>query len=150
MLSPELYASPLRAELVRPEPEVRDGTIPLPTEPGLGIELVEEAVEQVPGRALPRRLTSQEAAVDGQRRPRREGRGVGDEPERRFGHLVGAAHPPERVHRHELGALGFVRDESVIPASMTPGARQFARIPCAAYSTAIVRVSISTPAFEAP
>ncbi len=45
-LSSELYASPLRAELVRPEPEVRDGTIPLPTEPGLGIELVEEAVEQ--------------------------------------------------------------------------------------------------------
>ena len=45
MLSPHLYRSPLRAELVRPEPEVRDGTIPLPTEPGLGIELVEEAVE---------------------------------------------------------------------------------------------------------
>ncbi len=46
VLSPELYASPLRAELVRPEPEVRDGRIPLPTEPGLGIELVEEAVSK--------------------------------------------------------------------------------------------------------
>jgi L-rhamnonate dehydratase len=43
-LVPELYASPLRAELVRPEPDVRDGTIHLPTEPGLGVELVEEAV----------------------------------------------------------------------------------------------------------
>jgi L-rhamnonate dehydratase len=45
-LSPELYASPLRAELVRPEPEVRDGRIALPTEPGLGVELVAEAVEK--------------------------------------------------------------------------------------------------------
>jgi L-alanine-DL-glutamate epimerase-like enolase superfamily enzyme len=45
-LSPHLYDSPLRAELVRPEPEVRDGRIPLPTEPGLGIELVDEALER--------------------------------------------------------------------------------------------------------
>jgi L-rhamnonate dehydratase len=45
-LSPELYASPLRAELVRPEPELRDGRIQLPTDSGLGIELVEEAVEK--------------------------------------------------------------------------------------------------------
>ncbi len=45
-LSPELYASPLRAELVRPEPAVADGRIALPTEPGLGIELVEEAVSR--------------------------------------------------------------------------------------------------------
>ena len=44
MLSPELYESPLRAELVRPEPEITGGRIPLPTEPGLGVELVEEAV----------------------------------------------------------------------------------------------------------
>jgi L-rhamnonate dehydratase len=44
MLSPELYESPLRAGLVRPEPEISGGRIPLPTEPGLGIELVEEAV----------------------------------------------------------------------------------------------------------
>jgi L-alanine-DL-glutamate epimerase-like enolase superfamily enzyme len=43
-LSPHLYESPLRAELVRPEPELRDGEIPLPTAPGLGVELVEEAV----------------------------------------------------------------------------------------------------------
>jgi L-rhamnonate dehydratase len=45
-LSPHLYESPLRAELVRPEPELRDGTIPLPSEPGLGVELVGEAVEK--------------------------------------------------------------------------------------------------------
>jgi L-rhamnonate dehydratase len=45
MLSPAIFDSPLRAELTRPEPEVEDGTLPLPSEPGLGIELVEEAVE---------------------------------------------------------------------------------------------------------
>jgi L-rhamnonate dehydratase len=45
-LSPHLYDSPLRAELVRPEPEVRDGCIPLPTQPGLGIELTDEALER--------------------------------------------------------------------------------------------------------
>lgn len=44
VLDPELYASALRAELIRPEPEVRNGTIALPTDPGLGVELVEEAV----------------------------------------------------------------------------------------------------------
>jgi L-alanine-DL-glutamate epimerase-like enolase superfamily enzyme len=43
-LHPELFHSPLRAELVRPEPAVTDGTIPLPTGPGLGVELVAEAV----------------------------------------------------------------------------------------------------------
>jgi L-rhamnonate dehydratase len=46
MLHPDLYDSPLRAELVRPEPAVRDGSVPLPTEPGLGIEVVEEAIER--------------------------------------------------------------------------------------------------------
>lgn len=45
LLSPDLYESPLRAELVRPEPSVDDGKISLPTEPGLGIELVAEAVD---------------------------------------------------------------------------------------------------------
>ena len=44
MLSPELYASRLRAELVRPEPTVRNGTLELPTRPGLGIEIVDEAL----------------------------------------------------------------------------------------------------------
>jgi L-rhamnonate dehydratase len=44
MLSPAVFSSPLRAELTRPEPEVEEGTMALPTEPGLGIELVEEAV----------------------------------------------------------------------------------------------------------
>ena len=46
LLSPALFDSPLRAELTRPEPELEDGTLPLPTTPGLGIELVDEAVER--------------------------------------------------------------------------------------------------------
>ena len=46
LLHPELYPSPLRAELVRPEPAVENGEIALPTEPGLGVELVGEAVER--------------------------------------------------------------------------------------------------------
>lgn len=44
MLSPAVFSSPLRAELTAPEPEVYEGTMALPTAPGLGIELVEEAV----------------------------------------------------------------------------------------------------------
>jgi L-alanine-DL-glutamate epimerase-like enolase superfamily enzyme len=43
-LSPALVDSPLRAGLTRPEPEVEDGTLPLPAGPGLGIELVEDVV----------------------------------------------------------------------------------------------------------
>jgi len=39
MLHPALYDSPLRAELTGPEPAVVDGSIPLPSEPGLGVEL---------------------------------------------------------------------------------------------------------------
>ena len=46
MLHPALYESPLRAELTRPEPVIVDGCIPLPREPGLGIELVPEALER--------------------------------------------------------------------------------------------------------
>jgi L-alanine-DL-glutamate epimerase-like enolase superfamily enzyme len=45
-LVPELWPSPLRVELTTPEPVVADGVIPLPTEPGLGIELVAETVER--------------------------------------------------------------------------------------------------------
>jgi L-rhamnonate dehydratase len=45
MLSPAVFDSPLRAELTTPEPELEDGTLPLPSEPGLGVELVEEAVD---------------------------------------------------------------------------------------------------------
>jgi L-alanine-DL-glutamate epimerase-like enolase superfamily enzyme len=45
-LVPELYDSPLRAELVRPEPPLCDGLIPLPSEPGLGVDLVPEAVDK--------------------------------------------------------------------------------------------------------
>jgi L-rhamnonate dehydratase len=43
-LSPALVDSPLRAGLTRPEPALEDGTFPLPTGPGLGIELVEDVV----------------------------------------------------------------------------------------------------------
>jgi L-alanine-DL-glutamate epimerase-like enolase superfamily enzyme len=43
-LSPELFDSPLRRELVWPEPEPVDGLFPLPTGPGLGIALDPEAV----------------------------------------------------------------------------------------------------------
>jgi L-rhamnonate dehydratase len=43
-LSPKLWTSPLRRELVSPEPELVDGEIALPTAPGLGIELNEEFV----------------------------------------------------------------------------------------------------------
>jgi L-alanine-DL-glutamate epimerase-like enolase superfamily enzyme len=45
MVTPELYDSPLRRDLVGPEVELRDGRLPLPREPGLGVELVPEAVE---------------------------------------------------------------------------------------------------------
>ncbi len=44
MFHPELFASPLRAGLVHPEPRLVDGAIPLPTEPGLGVEVVEEVL----------------------------------------------------------------------------------------------------------
>jgi L-rhamnonate dehydratase len=43
-LSPDLFDSPLRRELVTPEPEIVDGLIALPTAPGLGIELDGDAV----------------------------------------------------------------------------------------------------------
>ena len=46
LFHPELFVSPLRAELVTPEPEVEDGSIALPTAPGLGVALVPEAVER--------------------------------------------------------------------------------------------------------
>jgi L-rhamnonate dehydratase len=44
MFHPALFESPLRRDLVRPEPEIHDGKIPLPTAPGLGVELDEAAV----------------------------------------------------------------------------------------------------------
>lgn len=43
MFHPALYDSPLRADLTGPEPEVVDGTIALPTEPGLGVDLDPDA-----------------------------------------------------------------------------------------------------------
>jgi L-alanine-DL-glutamate epimerase-like enolase superfamily enzyme len=46
LFHPDLFPSRLRSELVRPEPEIVAGQIALPTEPGLGIELVPEAVER--------------------------------------------------------------------------------------------------------
>jgi L-alanine-DL-glutamate epimerase-like enolase superfamily enzyme len=46
MFHPDLFPSPLRAELTRPEPQLADGVIPLPAEPGLGVELDPDAVER--------------------------------------------------------------------------------------------------------
>lgn len=43
-LHPSLFPSPLRAELSRPELELRDGVAKLPTRPGLGIEIDEDFV----------------------------------------------------------------------------------------------------------
>lgn len=45
LMTPELFDSPLRGELVRGEPALREGRLPLPDRPGLGVELVPEAVE---------------------------------------------------------------------------------------------------------
>jgi L-rhamnonate dehydratase len=45
-LSPALFDSPLRRELVSPEPAIVDGAIELPTAPGLGVELDRDAVER--------------------------------------------------------------------------------------------------------
>jgi L-alanine-DL-glutamate epimerase-like enolase superfamily enzyme len=45
-LSPKLWDSPIRTDLVRPEPEIRDGSMALPAAPGLGVELVAETVER--------------------------------------------------------------------------------------------------------
>lgn len=45
-VSPKVFDSPLRRELVSPEPVVKDGYMELPTAPGLGIELNEELVER--------------------------------------------------------------------------------------------------------
>jgi L-rhamnonate dehydratase len=45
-MHPELYDSPLRAALVRPEPDVVDGNMALPQAPGLGVELDPDTVER--------------------------------------------------------------------------------------------------------
>jgi L-rhamnonate dehydratase len=45
-ISPKVFDSPLRRELVSPEPVLKDGFMDLPTGPGLGIELNEELVER--------------------------------------------------------------------------------------------------------
>jgi L-alanine-DL-glutamate epimerase-like enolase superfamily enzyme len=45
-ISPHVYPSALRRELVSPEPTIEDGSMTLPTEPGLGIELNEELVQR--------------------------------------------------------------------------------------------------------
>ena len=46
MFHPAHYESPLRAELTGPEPEIVEGRIPLPSAPGLGIELVSDALKR--------------------------------------------------------------------------------------------------------
>ena len=45
-VSPQVFDSPLRRELVTPEPAIVDGLMELPTAAGLGIELNEELVER--------------------------------------------------------------------------------------------------------
>jgi L-alanine-DL-glutamate epimerase-like enolase superfamily enzyme len=49
-LSPELYDSPLRRDLVSPEPRVVDGRMSLPEGPGLGITLNEPILERYAAR----------------------------------------------------------------------------------------------------
>ncbi len=44
LVSPQLWSSQLRRELTTPEPVLRDGLLELPSAPGLGIELDQEAV----------------------------------------------------------------------------------------------------------
>lgn len=44
MVYPALFDSPLREELTGAGPELENGSVALPTEPGLGIELDAEAV----------------------------------------------------------------------------------------------------------
>ncbi len=45
-ISPAVFDSVLRRELVSPEPRIVDGTLALPEGPGLGIELNDEVVER--------------------------------------------------------------------------------------------------------
>jgi L-rhamnonate dehydratase len=45
-ISPQVFDSPLRRELVSPEPEIKDGRMALPEGTGLGIELNEELVQR--------------------------------------------------------------------------------------------------------
>jgi len=47
VVSPKVFDSLLRRELVSPEPELVDGTLALPDAPGLGIELNEQLVERL-------------------------------------------------------------------------------------------------------
>jgi L-rhamnonate dehydratase len=44
-ISPDVFVSPLRRNLVGPEPKINNGRISLPKLPGLGIELNEDALE---------------------------------------------------------------------------------------------------------
>lgn len=44
-IAPQVYQSPLREKLVRPEPTVEAGTMALPEGPGLGVELDDRVVE---------------------------------------------------------------------------------------------------------
>ncbi len=45
-LPPDLSASPLRQQLLTREPQMIDGVIPLPTEPGLGVELDRDSLRR--------------------------------------------------------------------------------------------------------
>jgi len=45
-VSPKVFDSPLRRELVSPEPTLTDGFMALPTAPGLGIDLNTDLVDR--------------------------------------------------------------------------------------------------------
>ena len=46
MFSPDLFPSPLRRELVDGEPTISEGTMPLPSAPGLGVRLNDDALNR--------------------------------------------------------------------------------------------------------
>jgi L-alanine-DL-glutamate epimerase-like enolase superfamily enzyme len=46
MFSPDLFPSPLRRELVYGEPTISEGTMPLPSAPGLGVTLNDDALDR--------------------------------------------------------------------------------------------------------
>jgi L-alanine-DL-glutamate epimerase-like enolase superfamily enzyme len=65
MLSPELFRSPLRTGLVGPEPVLRDGQLPLPTGPGVGVQLSDAVVEQYQQPASAGHSSLEEAKIAG-------------------------------------------------------------------------------------
>ena len=46
MLELDTYENPFRDELIHPKPELRDGSVAVPTGPGLGIEIDERVLKK--------------------------------------------------------------------------------------------------------